>query len=266
MLRLANNATALLGAAINASSTTITLAAGAGSKFPTLAPGEWFPLTLVNAKDVGHFEIVRVTARSGDILTVVRAQEGTAAKEFSAGDLVDLRLTAAALNQSYPQVKDGKAAELQFDIFNDGGTSRLAYHGPNSSEITLTLSDVATGRMDTTDGKLLKVGDGGINSTEALADILTHFDDKTGTSILGAVRMDGVNPPGVEGHGDRSKYLVMNNSGYMSYAVVTDKGLFHAWEYRPSEVPTFTRVWDGENLKFSLSEDEDGFVLTIETS
>jgi hypothetical protein len=45
----------------------------------------------------GNIEIVRVTARATDSFTIVRAQEGTAARSFSAGDRVELRLTAGAI-------------------------------------------------------------------------------------------------------------------------------------------------------------------------
>lgn len=46
--------------------------------------------------EVNH-EIVKCTARAGDVLTVVRAQEGTTARAFSVDDPVELRLTAGAL-------------------------------------------------------------------------------------------------------------------------------------------------------------------------
>ena len=43
-------------------------------------------------------EIVKVTARSGDVFTIVRAQEGTSASSFSGGDKVELRITAGEMN------------------------------------------------------------------------------------------------------------------------------------------------------------------------
>jgi hypothetical protein len=68
-----------------ASGTTIVLAAGIGSLMPTAPfnalvwPAGVQPLT-TNA------EIVRVTARTTDTLTIVRAQEGTSARTILAGD------------------------------------------------------------------------------------------------------------------------------------------------------------------------------------
>lgn len=93
-LLLTNLATSSLAAGIAADATSITVSAGDGAKFPVPnAEGEWFPLLLVGGD--GLVEIVRCTARFGDALTIARAQEGTAAKAFVAGDRVDLRITAA---------------------------------------------------------------------------------------------------------------------------------------------------------------------------
>lgn len=92
---LANNATAQLAAAVTATDTTIWLQSGLGELFPNPV-NDWFPVTLMKAS--GALEIVRCTARSGDALTVERAQEGTEAKAFSIGDRAELRLTAAVIN------------------------------------------------------------------------------------------------------------------------------------------------------------------------
>lgn len=96
-VKLANNASGRLAANITASETTIILQAGNGATFPSLSGNDWFPATLVRADST--FEIVRVTARNGDILTVVRGQEGTQPISFLIGDRAELRLTEGALNQ-----------------------------------------------------------------------------------------------------------------------------------------------------------------------
>lgn len=95
-LKLTNNAVARLAGSIVAGSTSISLAPGNGALFPAITGAEHFPATLV-AVD-GTFEIIDVTARVGDVLTVTRAQEGTAAAAFTAGDRLELRLTAGALS------------------------------------------------------------------------------------------------------------------------------------------------------------------------
>ena len=76
-----NNAVAVTSSAITSASTTIALATGQGAKFPTPSGGDYFMVTLAMVSGVTEtsWEIVKVTARSGDSLTVVRAQEGTTA-------------------------------------------------------------------------------------------------------------------------------------------------------------------------------------------
>ena len=92
-----NNAKGQLSVAADAAATTLSLMSGEGERFPALSAGQWFPVTLI--KDDGVMEVCRCTARSGDTLTVTRAQEGTAGAAFNAGDRVELRLTTGALNE-----------------------------------------------------------------------------------------------------------------------------------------------------------------------
>lgn len=95
-IKFANNATGTLASSINNSVTTITLTAGQGGLFPSLAAGDYFYATLYNASN--QIEIIKVTARSTDTLTVLRGQEGTTARSYAAGDRIDLRPTAASLS------------------------------------------------------------------------------------------------------------------------------------------------------------------------
>ena len=91
-----NNASGTLAASITAAATSITLTTGQGSLFPGLTGSNYFYATLVNSSN--NIEIIKVTARSSDVLTVVRGQEGTTALAFAASDKLELRLTAAGLN------------------------------------------------------------------------------------------------------------------------------------------------------------------------
>ena len=90
-----NNAASTLQSGITSSATSITLLSGAS--FPSLSGSDY---TYVTLEDVnGHREIVKATARSGNTLTVVRAQDGTSARAYISGDKCELRLTAALLNE-----------------------------------------------------------------------------------------------------------------------------------------------------------------------
>ncbi len=91
-IKLTNNAFATLAAGINSSATSITLTTGQGARFPTLSAGDYFYATLIDTSN--NLEIVKCTARSTDVLTVVRAQESTTARAYSAGDRIEIRITA----------------------------------------------------------------------------------------------------------------------------------------------------------------------------
>ncbi len=94
-LLFTNNASAKLASAITDSALSLTVQAGQGAEFPSPTGSDYFMLTLVSS---GGLEIVKVTARSTDTFTIVRAQEGTSASAFAAGDGVRNYLTAAATN------------------------------------------------------------------------------------------------------------------------------------------------------------------------
>ena len=99
LIKFANNAVSRLAGNITNIATTLTITPGDGAKFPALGAGEYFPATLVKAD--GTLEIVKVTARSTDTLTIERAIEPVggvqAAHSFSAGDKIELRMTAGSL-------------------------------------------------------------------------------------------------------------------------------------------------------------------------
>ena len=99
LVQFANNAVSRLAGNITNIATTLTITPGDGAKFPALGAGEYFPATLVKAD--GTLEIVKVTARSTDTLTIERASEPVGgvqtAHSFSAGDKIELRMTAGSI-------------------------------------------------------------------------------------------------------------------------------------------------------------------------
>lgn len=96
-LKVTNNAFGTLNAGINSSVTTVVLAAGQGSLFPTLTAGDYFYATLIDTSN--NLEIVKVTARSTDTMTIVRGQDNTTARAYSTNDRFELRPTAALFNE-----------------------------------------------------------------------------------------------------------------------------------------------------------------------
>lgn len=95
-VKFTNNASATLAASINATVTTIVVSTGQGALFPSLGASDFFFATLIDASN--NIEIVKVTARTSDTLTVVRGQDGTSGNSYGAGDRIELRPVAAALN------------------------------------------------------------------------------------------------------------------------------------------------------------------------
>lgn len=98
--QFSNNASTTLGSALSSSATTVTVATGTGNNFPTITGSEFFTATLWSAGSSTGVpnEIVKVTARTGDTMTVVRAQEGTSAQNWNVGDTFANYPTAAFLS------------------------------------------------------------------------------------------------------------------------------------------------------------------------
>ena len=111
-----NNARTTLASGINSSATSITVADG--SVLPSPTGGDFFFCTF---DDGTNSEIVKVTARSGNTLTVIRAQDDTTARSFVTGDLAELRLIKAVL-ESFPQVGSSINEEVEAYLDANGTT------------------------------------------------------------------------------------------------------------------------------------------------
>ncbi|MFH2226046.1 glycine-rich domain-containing protein, partial [Enterobacter kobei] len=84
---------------ISASATSLTVNSGTGSLFPAPSAGvSFFKLTLIDAATGQLTEIMHVTARTGDTMTIDRGQEGTTARAWSANDIAANMMTAGTLS------------------------------------------------------------------------------------------------------------------------------------------------------------------------
>src|SRR5574340_338724 len=88
--QLANLAISTLASGMDASQTTLTVATGEGAKFPSSG----------NFRVTVEDEIMKCTSRSTDVLTIVRAQEGTSAATQAIGLTVAHTLTKGGLDRS----------------------------------------------------------------------------------------------------------------------------------------------------------------------
>ena len=142
-----NNAYSSLAANASNSTTTLTLATGTGARFPSPTGGNYFLLTLVgldsNANE-SSWEIVKVTARSTDTLTVVRAQESTTAVSWGAGTRVESRATAGTFSEligalaSYaPLASPTFTGSIKGDFSNATASSRVAFQSSTANSSTI---------------------------------------------------------------------------------------------------------------------------------
>ncbi len=99
-----NYETTLNGAILNTDlSMTITSVTG----FPAIGAGVTCNITL---EDGGVREIVKATARSGFVVTIVRAQEGTSAVGFSTGSTVSIRATRDSIDSKQDSLSGASLA------------------------------------------------------------------------------------------------------------------------------------------------------------
>jgi hypothetical protein len=157
-IQLRNNAVGFLTAPIGSSDTSIALQTGNGAKFPTLGGSDYFYATLSGTD--GALEIVKATARSGDTLTVVRAQEGTTAASFSAGSRMELRVTAASVRDLVEE--HDQAVEISIadagnyytssnveGALQEIGNKKIANFTGNGSTVVFTLASAPAGENAT---------------------------------------------------------------------------------------------------------------------
>lgn len=90
-IMLTNNAFAIIPQKVSSVTNTITVAAGEGSKFPILNASDYFQMTIADV--FGNYEIVKVTARTDDTMTVERGQAGTIPIAFPANSRAEVRVT-----------------------------------------------------------------------------------------------------------------------------------------------------------------------------
>ena len=126
--KLRNNVSTTLQASILSTDLTMTVPTGKGALWDDCVSPDYGYTTIMDTAGT-VFEVVKVTARSGDSLTIARAQDGTSAVGWSAGSVVERRLNAAAIKES--KVDSATAAD-------SATSSSTAAEGTNSTAIATT--------------------------------------------------------------------------------------------------------------------------------
>lgn len=101
-----NNVYSTLAGSLTDVATSLTVQTGHGDRFPVISAPNYTMVTLEDAS--GNREVIKVTARAGaaDSMTIVRAQEGTTARAWAAGDSIELRMTAGEVQTLFNHVDD----------------------------------------------------------------------------------------------------------------------------------------------------------------
>lgn len=137
-----NNATATLSSGISAVATTITLNSGLGALFPNPTGGDYFYGTLTDAATGTLIEIVKVTARSTDSMTVERGQQGTTAQAYNANDKFELRVTASGFGEL--ATLTGTETVQNKTIDSSNSVAAAAISGTVAAASTATTATTAT--------------------------------------------------------------------------------------------------------------------------
>ena len=177
-----NNYETKLTAQATAAATSITVANASGI---SVSIGDTWRLTIQNA-NATQFELIDVTAVSGNVLTVLRAREGTTAQAWPIDSIVICGVTKAQLesfrdrsdlipianggtnSSTAPQARQALGLGL-VSTYNtvplaNGGTGAItaAHARTNLGLGTAATANVTTSSKDTTKGAVMRQGDWGI--------------------------------------------------------------------------------------------------------
>ena len=173
-VKFSNNAATVLAA--NASSSTTSLTVSDGSVFPTLSGSDYTYVTLEDLSE--NREVVKVTAISGNTLTVVRGQDGTSARAFSTADKCELRITAALLNDLNTEA-DTESVSIDGDTMTGGLTvPSLSVTGNTTTSGTIDGRDVSV------DGAKLDGIEAGATADQTNAEIRAAVEAATDSNVF----------------------------------------------------------------------------------
>ncbi len=151
-----NNAQTTLGSSLSAIATTATVATGTGNSFPSLSGGEFFTATLWSAGSTTGVpnEIVYVTARTGDTMTIVRGREGTSASAWNVGDTF----------ANYPTAGFYNDVAFEADVQTQSGNYAVDSGSANAAIITLSPVPASLAALDGVPLRVLKINSASTSS------------------------------------------------------------------------------------------------------
>ena len=137
-----NNAASVLAVQAQLVATTLQVANGTGNRFPAPAANEFFYATIQTGV---NWEIVKCTARAGDVLTVERAQDGSLARLWGVGASIDMRIPNIVL-ESFLQDSDASTVGRALLGAADDDAARTALGATAVGEAVFIAVDSAAAR------------------------------------------------------------------------------------------------------------------------
>lgn len=162
---------------------------GAAGVLLSPGPGNWYVLTAfkrTGTLEHAH-EIMRVTTVDNSVvgecrLVVLRGQEDTAPTGYTAGDIIELRLTAGGMNE-YAQASDPRLADSRSPSGPAGGVLSGSFPNPDFAQAMATAADLGL-KVDKVAGKGLSTNDFDNTSVTKLAGIAEQATKNTTDSQL----------------------------------------------------------------------------------
>lgn len=137
------------------SGTTLVVTSGEGARFPTTP----FNATVWPAGQIptpGTAEVVRVTSRTSDTLTITRAQESSTARSIITGDYIAATISTKTITDleagtNFPQISTGSGVFTPDVSIGQGGTasgnSTLTMNGTSATATGSVVSLLANGAL-----------------------------------------------------------------------------------------------------------------------
>jgi hypothetical protein len=141
-----NKSYGIIDTDLTAGALSVVLGAGDGARFPVIADSDHQYLTIIDKDNASRTEIVKYTGKAGDTLTIERAQNGTTAKAFVTGDLVEMRLVSAAMDL-FPQTPV-KTPAFTWDVaaqltpIPDGTTITKEFAIPKATMLHIVMASI----------------------------------------------------------------------------------------------------------------------------
>ena len=200
----ANNATTTLAQPLRPSNTLMTVAPGTGNLFPFPVANEQFAITLMDPATGLIMEICYATQNSGDIFTIIRAQENTTALDWPIGTIINSFITAGTANTFYQSgtlgtmalqnadavtISGGTIDNVNFNELNlkgatTGTTTLVAASDTTTYTFTLPATAGSNGYVLATDGVGVTTWASGAGSNELIVDVTTIASGTTGSVLI----------------------------------------------------------------------------------